>query len=95
MDAFRCNRCEEYGLVADKETLVGTAIGDAIPSPHEDTWLIAGGKYTYKPRVPTDPLDLCAACAKSLRRVLKMWWTLGETVLSFEKIEELVEGFGE
>ncbi len=96
MDAFRCDRCKKYGSVADKEILTGTVIKDVIPTPHEDAWRIAGDReYNYKPRVYTDTFDLCAVCAKSLRRVLKMWWTLGETMLSFENIEELVEGFSE
>lgn len=98
MDAFRCDRCGEYGLSGKKQTLSGTIVRGAIdlykgyclPGP-----LVTDSFTIYQHRVYADSLDLCPGCADLLGLALKEWWTPGETMVEFESIEDLVESFGE
>lgn len=99
MDAFKCDRCGEYGPAADKETLAGTVIRDTINLYlTADEFLFVPSKGVVgrsPPQRYIDSLDLCPGCADLLSLALKAWWTPGETMVTFESVEELVEGFGE
>ncbi len=93
MEAFRCDRCGEYGPAAGKETLAGTVVRAAIELYHD-----GGHIRNTEPNNGfrhADDVDLCAGCADLLSLALKEWWKPGETMVTFESIEELAESFDE